>query len=60
MLAVTAASLAAAGVAPALAALVQKKTPYFASISASKGADAHGGRARPIRPAGSISVPICR
>jgi SH3-like domain-containing protein len=36
MLAATAASLAAAGVAPALAALVQKKTPYFASISASK------------------------
>ena len=35
-LAATAASLAAAGVAPALAALVQKKTPYFASISASK------------------------
>ncbi|MFA6114284.1 MAG: SH3 domain-containing protein [Sphingomonas sp.] len=36
VLAATAASLAASAVAPALAALVQKKTPYFASIVAGK------------------------
>ena len=36
VLAAAAASLAASAVAPALAALVQKKTPYFASIAASK------------------------
>jgi SH3-like domain-containing protein len=36
VLAAAAASLAATAVAPALAALVQKKTPYFASIVAGK------------------------
>jgi len=36
VLAAAAASLAASAVAPALAALVQKKTPYFASIAAGK------------------------